>query len=379
MGGGSGGQSIRFEHLLQRAPLKSPLRFSTLGALTVLGLLVACRETAGPRHGASQLAVEAGNDQGANVGTALAQPLSVVVTNADNEPIADVAVTFTVRTGGGTIVGGSARTGANGIATSGAWTLGANLGTNTVEASAPGLPSVTFTAIGRCAITGTIALDATITGTLSTGDCRYPAGELTERFTFTTTEQRAVRFFQRSNEVDTYLEIYDNRSLLLSANDDSADVSGATTSAVKMLLAPGTYEISPSSFLPAEVGQYSLTAMSVPESENTCELIFAMPGISTVGALGAGDCTIPGTPVTLIETVALVLRVGRTYTITLNSTAFDAVLELGIVGGPRVAFSDNAVGTNARIVYTPPISNFYVIVVRPAVAGTSGAYTLIIE
>jgi len=30
-------------------------------------------------------------------------------------------------------------------------------------------------------------------------------------------------------------------------------------------------------------------------------------------------------------------------------------------------------------VYSPPISNFYVIVVRPAVAGTTGAYTLIIQ
>src|SRR5688572_29922178 len=146
-----------------------------------------------------------------------------------------------------------------------------------------------------------------------------------------------------------------------------------------MLFAPGTYEISPSSFLPAETGAYTLSAMSVPESENVCELVFAMPGITTVGALGNGDCTLGGTPQSLFETFALVLRVGRTYTITLNSTAFDAYLELGVVGGPRVAFNDNTVGTNARIVYTPPISNFYVILVRPAVAGTSGAYTLIIE
>jgi hypothetical protein len=75
----------------------------------------------------------------------------------------------------------------------------------------------------------------------------------------------------------------------------------------------------------------------------------------------------------------MVMRVGRTYTITLNSTAFDAYLELGPFNGQPVAFSDNAVGTNARIVYSPQVSNFYVILVRPAVAGTSGAYTLIIQ
>ena len=366
-----------------------PSRTITLRALLLLCSVVACKDSSGPSDpgAATKVAVQSGNGQGANAGTAVAQPLAVLVTDADDAPVAGATVNFVVKTGGGSITGGTAQTGADGVATAGTWTLGSILGSNTVEASVAGLPAVTFTATARCSSRGVLAAEATLSGILATTDCRYSGNELTDWYTYTTTVQQAVRFFETSDLFDTYLEIYDGAGQLLAANDDSAGIAGYKTSTIKMILPPGTYHVAPSSFSGGETGSYSVSARVVPESENACEVVnnqirtsvFATPGVTTVGELVSGDCTTGGTSPFLFETIGIVLRAGRTYTITLNSTAFDAYLELGVLNGSRVAFNDNASGTNARITFTPTSSNFYVIVPSTANTGASGAYTLIIE
>ena len=66
----------------------------------------------------------AGNGQTVHVGTAVAVPPSVLVTDANNNPVSGVAVTFAVASGNGSITGASATTDASGIATVGSWTLG---------------------------------------------------------------------------------------------------------------------------------------------------------------------------------------------------------------------------------------------------------------
>jgi hypothetical protein len=350
---------------------------------------VACKDSSAPNEpgAATKVAVQSGNGQGANSGTAVPEPLAVLVTDADEAPVAGVTVNFVVKTGGGSITGGTAQTGANGIATAGTWTLGSVLGANTVEASVSGLPAVTFTATARCSSGGALAAGASLSGILTTSDCKYSGGELTDWYTYTTTVQQAVRFYQTSQLLDTYLEIYDAAGQLLAANDDSAGIAGHPTSTVKMLLAPGTYHVAPSSFASGETGAYSVSAASAPESENACEVVnnnirtyvFATPGVTTVGELTTGDCTTGGTSPFLFETIGIVMRAGRTYVITMNSTAFDAYLELGVLNGARVAFNDNTSGTNARITFTPTSSNFYVIVPSSAATGATGAYTLIIE
>ncbi len=84
--------------------------------------------------------------QSAAAGATVAQPPSVVVRDLAGNPVSGVAVTFTVTAGGGAIAGSPATTNASGIATVTSWTLGSTTGSNTVVASATGLPSVTFTA-----------------------------------------------------------------------------------------------------------------------------------------------------------------------------------------------------------------------------------------
>ena len=112
---------------------------------------------------ATQIAVNAGNNQSATAGTAVATPPSVIVRDANNNPVAGVSVTFAVASGGGTVVPTTAvLTGANGVAAVTSWTLGTTAGINTLTATATGLTGspVTFTATGTAGTATQIAVNA---------------------------------------------------------------------------------------------------------------------------------------------------------------------------------------------------------------------------
>jgi adhesin/invasin len=89
-----------------------------------------------------------GNNQSAQAGRPVAIAPSVVITDANGNPISGVIVAFSVTAGGGTAVGARQTTDASGTAEVGAWFLGTAPGTNTLTANATGLPAVTFTATG---------------------------------------------------------------------------------------------------------------------------------------------------------------------------------------------------------------------------------------
>lgn len=91
----------------------------------------------------------AGIQQVAAIGTAVTTPPAVQVQDIFGNPISDVSVSFEVTSGGGSIQPTTAvLTDMEGIAALSSWTLGSNPGPNTVEASASGFTSLTFTALG---------------------------------------------------------------------------------------------------------------------------------------------------------------------------------------------------------------------------------------
>jgi adhesin/invasin len=107
---------------------------------------------------ATTLVLESGNNQNGVVGTALAQPLSLRVTDANGNPISAHTVTFAVSAGGGTLSATSVMTDNAGRAQAGL-TLGAAVGQNTVTANAPGLGGspATFSAQATAAAASGIA------------------------------------------------------------------------------------------------------------------------------------------------------------------------------------------------------------------------------
>lgn len=119
-------------------------------AIASAGLLaqLSCGDPIGPITNATAIAVNAGNAQTATAGTAVVVAPSVKVTDTNSSGVAGITVTFAVTSGGGSVVGGNATTGADGIATVTSWTLGAVAGVNTLTAAVPDLAGspVTFSA-----------------------------------------------------------------------------------------------------------------------------------------------------------------------------------------------------------------------------------------
>ena len=102
---------------------------------------------------ATQIAANGGTYNIATHGTAVATPPSVIVTDANGNPVSGVSVMFAVASGGGTIAGGTTQTDVHGIATVGSWTLGsvtASINNNSLTATSQGLTGspVTFYATG---------------------------------------------------------------------------------------------------------------------------------------------------------------------------------------------------------------------------------------
>ena len=87
---------------------------------------------------------------GANQLAIAGQPVpvipSVLVIDADNQPVGGITVTFSAESGAGSVTVPGAVTNARGIATPGSWTLGDTFGTKLLTATVTGLPAVTFSA-----------------------------------------------------------------------------------------------------------------------------------------------------------------------------------------------------------------------------------------
>ena len=105
-----------------------------------------------PAPGApASITVQAGDGQSAAVSAAVPIRPVVIVKDAAGLPVPGVVVTFSIDSGGGTVAGGTATTGTDGLATISGWTLGPVPGTNVLRVSvsgvAPRLITATATAI----------------------------------------------------------------------------------------------------------------------------------------------------------------------------------------------------------------------------------------
>lgn len=156
--------------------------------------------TAGP---AASIAIAGGNQQTARAGSPVTSPPTVRVTDSDGNLVSGASVTFSVASGGGSVAGGTASTNAAGLASVGSWTLG-GIGANSLFASVTGFTNgVTFTATATpipvpCPSKGSLAINATRTGTLTAASCTFidsPLTQATRRSPFAGTQIGGVYFF----------------------------------------------------------------------------------------------------------------------------------------------------------------------------------------
>jgi hypothetical protein len=131
---------------------------------------------------AAQIVIQAGNNQTATVGSAVSLAPSVIVRDANENPVSGVSVTFAVATGGGSVTGAVSTTNASGVATLGSWTLGNTAGENTLTATITGSDpavSTTFTATGELDPTLATALNTAVAAAGALTQTDYTAGTWT--------------------------------------------------------------------------------------------------------------------------------------------------------------------------------------------------------
>ena len=280
----------------------------TLGDAVGSNTLVASVQTVGVSVGsvtftatgtagaASTMTASAGQNQTAAAGTAVTTAPSVVVRDVRGNAVAGVAVTFTVGSGGGTVLGGTATTNASGIAAVTSWTLGGSGGTQSLIASSGTLPQVTFTA------TATAGAAARMTGFSSQSQSGIVAGAA-----LTASQRPAVRVTDAEGNPVTGASV----TFRVAGNGSSGYLTASDTVATAVSNVNGI----------ATVGAWTMPALS-----GTSTAIASISGVvdtvtftvaTTFGAVSRLRITAPGGLSTLSTTA------GATAS-TITITALDA-------------------------------------------------------
>ncbi len=140
-----------------------------------VGSLASVTFTATARPGApSQVSIAAGNNQSVVSGRTVPIEPSVRVADSFNNPIAGVDVIFAVTSGGGSASSRFPTTNAQGVATVGGWTLGDNVGANTLTATVQSAASITgnpvnFSAIGTAGAPTSVSTASGVNQTATVG------------------------------------------------------------------------------------------------------------------------------------------------------------------------------------------------------------------
>lgn len=121
-----------------------PRRLIQATRFALIAGIASCRSDSQLPGALSSIAIVAGSDQAATVGTSVAIPPAIQVRDANGAPVAGVVVHFSIPSGSGTIFGDSTTTDADGKAMVGEWIVGTAPGIDTLEVQtvAPALMAV---------------------------------------------------------------------------------------------------------------------------------------------------------------------------------------------------------------------------------------------
>lgn len=302
---------------------------------------------------ASKISASSGNTQQGAPGTALPNPLAVRVTDAGGNAKAGESVTFTVVSGGGSITGATATTDAQGIATSGSWTIG-SCRAQTVRAESGSL-ALTFTA----SATGqpSIATGGSAVGSLETTDCQIN-GAYADEYDMTTASE-AVNITLTAATFDALLNVSNASATIPVATNDN---STGTNSALKLIAAASTKTVTATSASAGQTGPYTLNVTSTSSDVADCATVFIETGVTTNQTLTTSDCTTHNG--VNADAFMVYIPAGGTVRISQSSNPLDALIELYSPTGALLVQRDNlGVSSQSEVItFTATTAGYYKIV-----------------
>lgn len=245
------------------------------------------------------LAIIGGNGQNAAVGTPLADPLVVEVTDTRGAPMGGVTVHWSV-SGAGALSATTTRTDDAGEA-SVTWTLGTIAGTDTVTASVTGLQAVTFTATGTPDRPANVEPSEDSLGFTAVGDTARIILGLTDRYG-NAIDSASIEW----SSSDTLVAQVDSNGLVTSRGRGTASIMALADTARAIIEAdvepvPATLTIEPATYTLALIGD-TVRLVATVKDRNGFQVQGAdvswesmNPAVVTVDASGLVEARSPGT------------------------------------------------------------------------------------
>jgi hypothetical protein len=332
-------------------------RLKAVPALLFLIVFAACGDGKTGPAAAATIEGNTATSLSAVAGTAVTPPPSIIVRDEKGDPFEGAQVTFTVKSGGGTVTGASVITDASGIATVGEWILGKTAGPNALDAAAGEL-SVTFNATG---VAGPAAQLSISTGDNQSGTAGSPV---------TTPPAVLVR--------DANGNAKPGVTVTFAVGDGGGSVTGATaTTSASGVAAVGSWTLGSegaNTLVASTAGVPSVTFHATAFNAKCSQLTTQPFGSTTGGTLESNDCKFPDG--SLVDFYSTVVPSSGAYLFT-QSAGFDTYLDLSLADGTLLAENDNAAEStgNSAIKALLPAGT-YVLGASSRSPGVTGAYTV---
>jgi len=319
-------------------------RVAPFGLLALFALISgACSGSTEPKVTVDSVAAvsNGANGQTGITGQAVAIKPAVKVVDRAGNGVAGEVVQFSILTGGGSVTGGSAVADANGVATVGSWTMGPNVGVNSLQASVGALTPIVFSAnavLNPCQAAGadTITLGVTKNGSIINTDCLLPNGHYFDFYRLDLANQTSVLIemtAENMSVLDSYIEVLNLNTLAIVAENDDIDPGVIQNSRLAVALPAGPYLIRARTYDVGQFGNYSLLAR------------VAALGVASNVVLNAGNGQVaaPGANTGIAPSVKVTDEAGLPI-VGINVT-FATVAGVGAVTGANATTDANGVAT----------------------------------
>ena len=236
-------------------------------------------------------------------------------------------------------------------------------------ATGAAIVAVTVPVSARCDATTPIDIGQTVSGSITSTDCRLADGSFADKFVLTLTEATPVRISMIAS-VDAFLILQNATTGAIIAKDD--DGNGDTNARIEQIIPAGRYVIVATTFGAADFGDYQL---SVSRAAPACLTATPIGSDATVsGTLAATACMLPDS--SFVDRYTLTVANSTIFTATMHSDVFDSFLFVESTTGESIQRNDNGGGGRDAKISTTLAAGSYIIYANSASAREVGAYTL---
>jgi len=359
-------------------------RFVPVALTAMFGGAVACGgDSLGPKVG-SITGMFGDNDSVLTGGT-----LSIGFTVLDGQgyPLKGAKVTWTVTPTTAASINPTAQTSDSIGNVSTVVRAGSAVASFTVSASLNGVAPVDFhlKSIDPCHYSTVLTLGDTVTGALSTTDCRVYAGPVFYFYDYYQLNlppgQQSIRINEFSNRIDPYVEFYRSTGELLGWNDDIQPGVIQTSQFDVILGSGGSFVVAATSFDPDTTGTYTLIAKPRPTTLSGCHDAWMTPGATITDTIRSTDCA--DSLMNYSDIIYMYMQASEVIRVAERSSVVNPRLKLYNANFAAQRFDsvaandDSASGNpNAYIAYTVPANGWYLLQIGTAAPADTGEYTL---